>query len=183
VNYINDSNLYGTLTLANPATGVVGPYRAPVSAGSVDAGYVFSPLFQVKAEFSHRFGNSPFGGSWVGPNAVWAQGTAGKSSGKLGNNYLDFGYINAGLNSTDPHTEIEGTPDYQQFFINNPNGYNIAYVGLHHYFATNAQIGLILQGWGTFTNLPIGYGADFGTPGFITRDRGQAIFLETRLAF
>ena len=184
LNYINDTALYGTTTALNPVTGLPTAYRLPISAGSVDAGYTFSPLFSLKAEFSHRFGNDPFaGGSWTGPNAVWAQGTAGKTAGKLGNNYLDFGYINAGANSTDPHTEIEGTPDYQQFFINNPNGYNIAYVGLHHYFATNAQIGLIFQGWGTFTNLPIGYGATFGTPGVITRDRGQAIFLETRLAF
>lgn len=184
LNYINDTSLYATPFIANPATGVLTSYRTPISAGSVDAGYVFNPLFQVKAEFSHRFGNSPFRGSWVGPNAVWAQGTAGKSDGNLGNNYLDFGYINAGANSTDPHTEIEGTPDYQQFFINNPNGYNIAYVGIHHYFATNAQIGLILQGWGTFTNLPINYlTGTVETPGIVTRDRGQAIFLETRLAF
>jgi hypothetical protein len=185
LNYINDVNLYAANpTTPNPVTGILTSYRQPISAGSVDAGYVFNPLFQLKAEFSHRFGNSPFGGAWVGPNAIWAQGTAGKSLGKLGNNYLDFGYINAGANSTDPHTEIEGTPDYQQFFINNPNGYNIAYVGLHHYFATNAQIGLILQGWGTFTNLPINYlTGEVATPGIITRDRGQAIFLETRLAF
>lgn len=183
LNYINDSALYGKTTFAN-AAGVLTPYQLPITEASVDAGYVFNPLLQIKAEFSHRFGNSPLGGSWVGPNAFWGQATAGDASGKQGGNYMDFGYILAGLNATDPHTEIEGTPDYQQFFINNPNGYKIAYVGVHHFFATNAQIGLIFQGWGLNSNLPILYGPTTGQlPGFVTRDRGQSVTLSTRLAF
>jgi hypothetical protein len=184
-NYVNDSAIYSPTTLQNPTTGKIGAVRTPLAVGSFDAGYVFSPLFQVNAEFLHRFGNSPFGGSWTGPNSFWGQGTAGNSTGKLGNSYFDFGYITSGVNSNGPHTEIEGTPDYQQFFLNNPNGYKIAYIGLHHYFATNAQIGLIFQGWGlNGASLPITYtGLTTGTPGFISRDQGQAIFLETRLAF
>jgi len=187
LNYINDMAFSGgNVTLVNPVTGLLKAYSTPVEIGSVDAGYTFSPLFGVKAEFLHRFGKDPTTTtSWTGANALWAQGTAGKSAGKSGNSYLDFGYITAGLNSTGPHTEIEGTPDYQQFFINNGNGYKIAYVGLHHYFANNAQIGLIVQGWGlNSATLPVNYLAGaVPTAGFVKNDKGQAIFLETRLAF
>jgi hypothetical protein len=182
-NYVNDSAIYSTTTLQNPATGKIVPVRTPLAVGSFDASYAFGSMFGVSAEFLHRFGNSPFGGSWTGANSLWAQGTAGPTAGKSGNSYLDFGYIYSGLNSNGPHTEIEGTPDYQQFFLNNPNGYKIAYVGLHHYFATNAQIGVIIQGWGlNGTTLPVVYGTG-ATPGFLSNDKGQAIFLETRLAF
>lgn len=188
LNYINDmASSLGNLTLVNPVTGLLKAYDTPVEIASVDAGYTFSPLFGVKAEFLHRFGKDPTtSANFSGPNALWAQGTAGASASKSGNSYLDFGYITAGLNSTGPHTEIEGTPDYQQFFINNGNGYKIAYVGIHHYFATNAQIGLIVQGWGlNSATLPVNYltGAGVETPGFIKNDKGEAIFLETRLAF
>jgi hypothetical protein len=183
-NYVDDMAWSGgTTTLVNPVTGLLKAYNTPLAMGSVDAGYTFSPLFSVNAEFLHRFGNSPVGGSWSGANSVWAQGTAGKSAAKSGNSYLDFGYIYAGLNSTGPHSELVGTPDYQQFFINNLNGYKLGYVGLHYYFATNAQIGLILQGWGlNGSSLPVNY-ADNTQAGFVTNDKGQGIFLETRLAF
>jgi hypothetical protein len=183
-NYVDDIAWSGgTTTLVNPATGLLKAYNTPLAMGSVDAGYTFSPLFSVNAEFLHRFGNSPLGGSWSGANSLWAQGTAGKSASKPGNSYLDFGYIYAGLNSTGPHSELVGTPDYQQFFINNLNGYKLGYVGLHYYFATNAQIGLILQGWGlNGSSLPVNY-ADNTKAGFVTNDKGQGIFLETRLAF
>jgi hypothetical protein len=187
LNYINDMAFSGgNVTLVNPVTGLLKAYDTPIELGSVDVGYTLNKLFGVKAEFLHRFGNNPTTTtSWTGANALWAQGTAGASASKSGNSYLDFGYITAGLNSTGPHTEIEGTPDYQQFFINNGNGYKIAYVGIHHYFATNAQIGLILQGWGlNSATLPVNYLAGgVETPGFIKNDKGQAIFLETRLAF
>jgi hypothetical protein len=187
LNYINDMAFSGgNVTLVNPVTGLLKAYDTPIELGSVDVGYTFSPLFGVKAEFLRRFGKDPTTTtSWTGANALWAQGTAGKSASKSGNSYLDFGYITAGLNSTGPHTEIEGTPDYQQFFINNGNGYKIAYVGLHHYFATNAQIGLIVQGWGlNSATLPVNYlSGGVETPGFVKNDKGQAIFLETRLAF
>jgi hypothetical protein len=185
-NYVDDIAWSGgSTTLVNPTTGLLKAYNTPLAVGSVDAGYTFSPLFGVNAEYLHRFGNSPVGGSWSGANALWAQGTAGKSAGKNGNSYLDFGYIYAGQNSTGPHTEIEGTTDYQQFFINNLNGYKLGYIGIHHYFATNAQIGLIFQGWGlNNSTLPVNYlTGTVETPGFIKNDKGQAIFLETRLAF
>lgn len=185
-NYVDDMAYSGGAnTVVNPATGLLKAYNTPIAVGSFDAGYTFSPLFNVNAEFLHRFGTSPVGGSWTGANALWAQGTAGASAGKTGNSYLDFGYIYAGLNSTGPHNEVEGTTDYQQFFINNPNGYKIAYVGIHHYFATNAQIGVVVQGWGlNSATLPVNYlVGTVETPGFVKNDKGQAIFLETRLAF
>jgi hypothetical protein len=185
-NYVDDMAYSGGgTTLVNPATGLLKAYNTPLATGSVDVGYAFSPLFGVNAEFLHRFGNSPVGGSWSGANALWANATAGKFDGKTGHSYLDLGAIYAGLNSTGPHTEVEGTTDYQQFFVNNLNGYKLGYVGLHYFFATNAQIGLIVQGWGlNGTSLPVNYlTGEVATPGIVKNDKGQAIFLETRLAF
>ena len=192
-NFINDTAFYGGgPTVFNPATLRYQTVGTNLAVGSIDAGYAFSPAFGLKAEFLHRFGNNPLGGgNWNQPNAFWGQGTLGLS-GKTGNNYADFGYIYAGLNSTSVHTEIEGTPDYQQFFINNPNGYKIGYIGLHHFFSDKAQIGLIYQGYGLHTAIPIdsyyfGTGAArVTTPCLgcsIRRDDGQALFLETRLSF
>jgi hypothetical protein len=195
VNYITDLAFYGGgPTVFNPATLRYQQVATALTVGSVDAGYAFSPFFGLKAEFAHRFGNNPLGGgNWNGPNAFWGQGTLG-SSGKTGANYADFGYITAGANSTSVHTEIEGTPDYQQFFINNPNGYKIGYFGIHHFFSDKAQIGLIYQGYGLNGNnvIPIDSYA-FGTGAgrvvtpclgcYIRRDDGQALFLETRLSF
>lgn len=192
-NFVNDTAFYGGgPTVFNPATLRYQQVATNLAVGSIDAGYAFSKYFGLKAEFAHRFGNNPLGGgNWNQPNAFWGQGTLGLS-GKTGNNYADFGYIYAGLNSTSVHTEIEGTPDYQQFFVNNPNGYKIGYLGLHHFFSDKAQIGLIYQGYGLHTTIPIdsySFGSGAGkvtTPCLgcsIRRDDGQALFLETRLAF
>ena len=193
-NFINDTAFYGGgPTVFNPATLRYQTVGTNLAVGSIDAGYAFSKYFGLKAEFLHRFGNNPLGGgNWNEPNAFWGQGTLGLS-GKTGNNYADFGYIYAGMNSTSVHTEIEGTPDYQQFFINNPNGYKIGYLGLHHFFSDKAQIGLIYQGYGlNGTAMPIdsyyfGTGAArITTPCLgcqVRRDDGQALFLETRLSF
>lgn len=192
-NFINDTAFYGGgATVFNPATLRYQLTSENLAVGSIDAGYAFSPAFGLKAEFLHRFGNNPLGGgNWTEPNAFWGQGTLGLS-GHTGNNYADFGYIYAGLNSTSVHTEIEGTPDYQQFFINNPNGYKIGYVGLHHFFSDKAQVGLIYQGYGLHTAIPIdSYFFGTGAARVVTpclgctiqRDDGQALFLETRLSF
>ncbi len=193
-NFINDTAFYGGgPTVFNPATLRYQQVATNLAVGSIDAGYAFSKYFGLKAEFLHRFGNNPLGGgNWDQPNAFWGQGTLGLS-GKTGNNYADFGYIYAGMNSTSVHTEIEGTPDYQQFFINNPNGYKIGYLGLHHFFSDKAQIGLIYQGYGLNGRaIPIDsyfFGTGAGrvtTPCLgcqVRRDDGQALFLETRLSF
>ena len=193
LNFVNDTAFFGGgPTVFNPTTLRYQQVAANLAVGSVDAGYNFSKYFSLKGEFSHRFGNNPIGGaSWDQPNAFWGKGILG-ATGKTGNSYSDFGYIHAGINSTSVHTQLTGTGDYQQFFINNPNGYNIGYVGLHHFFSDKAQVGLVYQTYGLHTTIPID-SYSFGTgPAKVTtpclgcvirRDDGRALFLETRLSF
>lgn len=178
----------GTVQLNNPATpGVCAPgfcgawvkASYPIAVGSVDASYQFTPEFSVAAEALHRFGKDPSGNSWEQPNAFWGKVFLGKTGPVAGNNWAEGGFISSGQNSLGPDTEVAGTPDYQQFYFNNPNGYRIAYVGLHHWFSNNADVGVIVQGYGLNpnTNIPLGGGY------YINHDTGTAVFLQTLISF
>lgn len=192
--WINDTGWYGGLTGYNPNAfdalgnaGLIQAYNANIAIGSLDAIYNFNSKFSVEAEAIQRFGKDPFTGTtWTGKNAYWVKATLGDVAPKSGNSYLDGGFIYAGVNSTGPHTEVEGTPDYQQFFINNPNGYQIGYIGAHHYVGANTQIGLIYQGYSLRNDLHVNY-TQTGTVGAINgilhHDDANALFFETRLAF
>lgn len=178
--WINDlSNT--ALTAYDPATGLVTPYSRNIAIGSLDAIYAFSPKFSVEAEAIQRFGDDPFtGDTWDGKNAYWVKAFLGDTAPKSGNVYLDAGYIHAGLNSTGPHNEVAGTPDYQQFYILNPNGYQIGYVGVHRFIGANTQVGVVYQGYRLKNDLHVN-GA--GPDGILRHDDANALFLETKLAF
>ncbi len=185
--WITDLSDYAGLTGYNPATGLVSAYNPNISIASVDAIYAFNSKASLEGEAMQRFGKDPFtGNTWGGNFAYWIKAYLGDTAPKSGNSYLDGGYINAGLNSTGPHNEVAGTPDYQQFFIGNPNGYQIGYVGAHHFIGSNAQVGVVWQTWHLKNSvLPINYsiGGVAQTNGYLKKDDAQAIFLETRLAF
>jgi hypothetical protein len=157
------------------------PYNANIAIGSLDAIYQFTPKFSVEAEAIQRFGKDPFTNSaWTGKNAYWVKAALGDTAPTSGNNYLDAGYIYAGLNSTGPHNEVEGTPDYQQFFLSNPNGYAVEYVGVHHYVGANTQVGLVYQGYNLKKDLYFNFGP---YARILHKDDAQALFFETKLAF
>ncbi len=202
LNFVNDIDFYGGgPTVFNPATLRYQMVATNLAVGSVNAAYAFNKYLGVKAEYAHRFGSNPITSSgWDAPNAFWGKAIVGVTEG-AGNNYLDGGYVHAGLNSTSVHTELQssagdyslvGTGDYQQFFINNPNGYNIWYIGAHHLFSDRARIGLVYQAYGLHTTVPID-SYYFGTGAaritipclgcVLQRDNGQGLFVETRLSF
>ncbi|TAM59634.1 hypothetical protein EPN52_07335 [bacterium] len=181
-NYWNPSvNPYAPGTNCTP--GYCGAYVAgayPVAVGSVDASYRFSPEFSLAAEALARLGNDPATGSrWKDNGAFWVAGTYGKTGGHEGNNYSDFGFVSSGFNSNGPHTEIVGTPDYQQFYFNNPNGYNIAYIGLHHWFSDYARVGVVYQHYGVKNGIDIPLGGGY----YISKDSGDGLYLQTLVSF
>ncbi len=161
-----------------------------VNVGSVDAAYSFNKDLTLQVEGLHRFGKDNFGNTWKDANAFWGKAFLGPTAPKEGNAYLELGFIGSGQNSLNGHTEVLGTPDYQNFYFNNPNGYQIAYGGLHYFFSPGAQVGLFYEGWRLNPNDYIQLPAQ-GAPGspcaaggcYITRDDGRAIFLQTLLAF
>ncbi|MDE2572290.1 MAG: hypothetical protein KGM44_07175, partial [bacterium] len=151
----------------------------PLAVGSVNASYDFTPNFKVAAEFLHRFGKDPVGNTWKDNDSFWGEGTLGPTGAQRGNSYLEGGFISSGFNSNGPHTEIVGTPDYQQFYFSNPNGYNIGYVALHHWFSDNARVGVVFQGWGVKNGIDIPLGGGY----FISKDSGTGVFLQTLISF
>jgi hypothetical protein len=182
--WINDLSFYGGLTQYNPTllSPQVVSYNKNIAIGSLDAIWNVNPTLTLEAEAIQRFGKDPFTGSnWDGKNAYWIKGFLGNTAPKSGNSYLDAGFIYAGLNSTGPHNEVEGTPDYQQFFVGNPNGYQIGYLGVHRFVGANTQVGLVYQGY----SLRKEFHANYGVLGdaILRHDDAQALFLETKLAF
>lgn len=176
----------GTTLVTNgvcPAANECGAYvpgAYPIAVGSVNASYQFTPQFSLAAELLTRFGNDPATGSrWKDNGAFWIQGSLGNTGAKSGNSYGEFGVISSGFNSNGPHTEIEGTPDYQQLYFNNPNGYNIGYVGLHHWFSNNARVGVVYQAWGVKPGIDIPLGGGY----YISKDSGTGLFLQSLISF
>jgi hypothetical protein len=188
-NFIRDLAPYTPLTLQDPVTGFITPVNANIPIGSINLSYAFTPQFLVQAEAMQRFGKNPIThNDWDGKNAYWVKAYLGNTAPKAGNQYLDGGWINAGTNSTGPHNEVGGTPDYQQFYINNPNGYAIGYLGAHRFIGNNAQLGLVWQAWNLKNQLPVaafvGGGLVQNSPfAYLQHDNGQALFVETKVSF
>jgi hypothetical protein len=77
-------------------------------------------------------------------------------------------------------------PDYQSFFIGNPNGYQIGYAGAHYFVGNRSQVGVVWQSYHLKTDLPINITAGplAGTPNNVLRkDDAQALFVETKVSF
>ena len=198
-NYITDYNYYGGQSQYYPTLGyqTVDPLQ---TFGSIDFALKF-PLASLAVEGAHRFGKSPVtGDAWNGSDSFWAYGTVGKTAPRIGNNYIEGGYVNAGVNGIAPHSEVTGTLDYQQFDINDPAGYHIFYAGIHHWFGAGARIGLVYQRYqlNSGVNIPFtaytlpgpgqaggafGNGCSIAAPCTVRSDLGQEIWLQTVLSF
>jgi hypothetical protein len=164
--------------------GLVQPYNKNIATGSVDAIYQVAPKFTLEGEALQRFGKDPFTQSnWDGRNASWLKAYLGDRDPKSGNSYADAGFVSAGLNST-AASEVQGVVDYQQFYIANPNGYQIGYIGVHRFIGAGTQIGLIYQGYRLKRDLHVDYLTPAGyLNGVLHKDDGRALFLETKLVF
>ena len=200
-NYITDYNYYGGQSYYRPTTGAYTNFDPLQTFGSIDFAFKF-PLFSLALEGSHRFGNNPItGDAWNGSDGFWGYATLGKTAPVIGNNYLEAGYVNAGVNGIAPHSEVTGTLDYQQFDINDPAGYHILYAGIHHWFGAGARIGLVYQRYqlNSGVNIPFtaydlpglsaaglpvaGAGCSVAAPCTVRSDLGQEIWLQTVLSF
>jgi hypothetical protein len=138
----------------------------------------------LEAEGTYRFGNDPFtGATWKSNGAYWVQGKLGAYNPTAHRAYLEGGYIAAGFNSISPHTSIINGTSYDGQFQGNPNGYQIAYGGIHYWFSQYGRIGLVYQYSDLLngTTYPV---ASATCPGcFLTHDLGQAIFVQSWLQF
>jgi hypothetical protein len=179
VSYLTDSP-FSDQSLWNPFAGAYQPSNARISTGSGWLQATLNPNLKVEFEALHRFGKDPFTGTnWNEPDAYWAQVNLGDTVGHKGNNYADLGALDTGFNSTGPHTNVEGTTGYQQFYLADPNGNRVYYVGVHHWVGDNARIGLIFQHYGNKpgTDQPIAGGVA------LTGFSANALVLETLLSF
>ena len=189
LNYITDINSsYGAAAFAGPALGINGgsPYDyvvdAPQSAGSINAEIKATKKLTLQGEYGRHFGKDPITGSkYQQPNAFWGKAFYGDTAPALNHNFAEVGYIVAGVNGLDAHSETYGQgDDYQQFYLNSLDGYHLVYGGVHHYFSDNSRIGLVYQRYAlnAGVNLPATNGAVV-----LSKDQGQALFLETVLQF
>jgi hypothetical protein len=181
---LKDSNGF-TIVDANglPITGAYVNGNASYQTGTA-YGIYRSGKMHVAGELLHRFGNDPFRHShWTDPDAFWLQTRYGFVDSHPGGNYGEFGLIQSGLNSTPPQTKVVATPGYQQFYVNNPNGYRIAFLGVHHWFTSNARIGLEYQHYDLIPNTTLP-ASSVNCPGcLVTKDRKDALLFETLLSF
>jgi hypothetical protein len=183
------SSAKGAPTIA-AALGATGAYQAVVTNLTEGAafgritGKVADVPASLEAEGTYRFGNDPFTGTnWKSNGAYWVQGKLGAYNPKPFRAYVEGGYIAAGFNSISAHTSIINGTSYDGEFQGDPNGYQIAYAGLHYWFSQYARIGAVYQYYNLLpgTTYPV---ASATCPGcYITHDLGQGIFLQTWLQF
>jgi hypothetical protein len=179
ISYITDSAFYDQ-SLWNTVLAAYVPSNTRISTGSGWLQATLNPNLKVEFEALHRFGNDPFTKvAWNEPDAYWAQVNIGDTVGHKGNNFAEIGAIDTGFNSTGPHTNIEGTTGYQQFYLQDPNGNRVYYVGIHHWVGDNARIGLVYQHYG----LKPGTDEPLGGLTALTGFNANALFLETLLSF
>lgn len=190
LSYATDIN--PQLTMWNPAatitnSGFTGLYQnanVPISVGSVFIGYNPTPQIRLSAEGLHRFGNDPFTGrEWQQSDALWLQGQYGNITGVPNRGYVEGGYIQAGFNSLSGHTNVNGTTNYEQFYLANPNGYRMGYAAAHYWVSQNFRISLGWFGYDLIpgTTIPA---SSVTCPGcYIAKDAGQAFFLQSLLQF
>jgi hypothetical protein len=138
----------------------------------------------LEAEGNMRFGNDPFTGStWKQNTAYWVQGKLGAYNPAIHKAYLEGGFIAAGFNSISGHTSIINGTSYDGQFQGNPNGYQIAYGGIHYWFSNYGRIGLVYQYSDLLsgTDYPV---ASATCPGcYLTHDLGQGLFVQSWLQF
>ena len=181
--YVVDVNSnYGSTAFQSPAAPGTSVVLKPQNNGSINAEYKVNKKIALQGELSRHFGKDPTtGNQYIQPYAFWGKGFYGNTSAAINHNYGEVGYITAGVNGLSAHSSTFGQgDDYQQFYLNNLDGYHVAYAGVHHYFSDNARVGLVYQrsALNSGVNLPT------TVPGFrVTKDQGQALFLETVLQF
>jgi len=170
--------------------GAVGAYEPAVTNltegaafGRYTGSIVDLPL-SLEAEGTFRFGDDPFTGTtWKSNVAYWVQAKLGAYNAKAFRAYLEGGYVAAGFNSVSAHTSLINGPSYDGQYQGNPNGYQIAYAGIHYWFSQYARIGLVYQYYDLLsgTTLPV---ASATCPGcYLTHDQGQGVFVQTNLQF
>jgi hypothetical protein len=172
------------------AFGGTGLYQAAVTnltegaAFGRYAGSINGLGVSLEAEGNYRFGNDPFTGStWKQNTAYWVQGKLGAYNPAIHRAYVEGGYIAAGFNSVSGHTSIINGTSYDGQYQGDPNGYQIAYGGVHYWFSQYGRIGFVYQYSDLLngTNYPV---ASAACPGcFLTHDEGQGIFVQSWLQF
>lgn len=181
---LKDSNGFTIVDVNGiPITGSYVNGNASYQTGTV-YGLYRNGKVHVSGEYLHRFGNDPFSHAhWNDPDAFWLQTRYGFIDSHPNGNYAEVGLIQSGLNSTPPQTKVVSTTGYQQFYVNNPNGYRIAYLGVHHWFTDYARIGLEYQHYDLVpnTSLPASSAACPGC--VVAKDRKDALLFETLLSF
>ncbi|MBV8750459.1 MAG: hypothetical protein JO103_12195 [Candidatus Eremiobacteraeota bacterium] len=166
-----------------PITGAYVATNANEQVATVFGSYHNTHLF-ADVEGLHRFGTDPLTGShWTDADAYWLQVRYGYPQFHANGNYAEAGLIQAGLNSTAPQTKLVGSTSYQLFYLNNPNGYRIGYLGVHHWLGENAQIGLEYQHYGLVPNTILPASSVLCPGCVVTKDNKDALLLETLLSF
>jgi hypothetical protein len=170
--------------------GAVGAYQPAVTNLTEGAafgrytGAIDDLPISLEAEGTYRFGNDPFTGTnWKSNGAYWVQAKMGAYNPKAFHAYLEGGYVAAGFNSISAHTSLVNGTSYDGQYQGNPNGYEIAYAGIHYWFSQYARIGLVYQYYDVLsgTTIPV---ASATCPGcYITHDQGQGVFVQTNLQF
>jgi hypothetical protein len=181
-NYVLDVNSnYGASAFANPVTLDTVAFK-PQNSGSIYADLKLVKKLDLQGEVARHMGKDPISGaSYIQPVSFWGKAFYGNTTAGVNHNYGEAGLIIAGVNGLSQHSETYGQgDDYQQFYLQNLDGYHVFYAGAHHYISDNARVGLVYQ------RSALNPGVNLLNPvsGFrVTKDQGQALFLETVLQF
>jgi hypothetical protein len=185
--YVLDMNSnYGATAFESPAATPASVVLKPQSNGSIDGQLRISQKIELQGELARHFGKDPnTGNQYNQPYAFWGKAFYGNTSAAINHNYGELGYIVSGVNGLSAHSETYGQgDDYQQFYLNNLDGYHTFYAGVHHYFSDNARVGLVYQraAMNPGVTLPI-VNTNGAFAGSVSSSQGQALFLETVLQF
>jgi hypothetical protein len=176
---------YGATAYQSPAAVPASVVLNPQSNGSLDAEFKVAKKVELQGEVARHFGKDPnTGNQYKQPYAFWGKAFYGNTSPEINHNYGELGYIVSGVNGLGAHSGTYGQgDDYQQFYLNNLDGYHVVYAGVHHYFSENARVGLVYQraALNPGVTLPVVAGGAFA--GSVSSSQGQALFLETVLQF
>lgn len=178
--------------IRNAATGLaqekfVG--SAPQSAASINAEVRVNAKLSLQGELARHLGKDPYNRSkYVQPSSFWGKAFYGNVTPNANHNYAEAGYIVSGVNGLSSHNSTYGLgDDYQQFYLGSLDGYHLVYLGAHHYLADNASVGLVYQRYALNPGVVLPAAAYYvntvGSQTFLSRDQGQALFLESKFAF
>jgi hypothetical protein len=170
-----------------PTAGIAGATAFEISPTTGLATEAVGNKLQLQGEIARHLGKNPnTGAKYVQPTAFWGKAYYGNTVPTINHNYAEAGYIVAGVNGLSAHNGTFGLgDDYQQFYVGSLDGYHLVYLGAHHYLADNASVGLVYQRYALNSGvvLPQAAGNVTAIPTFLQHDQGQALFLETKLAF